>query len=1016
MSPNPVNTSLKPIDTFQLNKGFNLKDRWEISQKIGQGAFGQTYTAFDKLTSEHVAVKIEPLANKKQVLKVEVTLLRKLQDTPYVARYIGCGRQDDFNFMAMELLGKNISELRKKRYDHCFSLATTALLAKQMLGGIQAIHDHGYLHRDVKPVIINIVINKSNFVMGLRRSTEPSLYGRSRCYIIDFGLSRRHMDNNNQIREPRETAGFRGTARYASIASHQNKELGRKDDLWSLFYIILECLTGGLPWRREKEKEKIGEMKMKLHTPELVEKQPAPLLEMMKYLDSLQYADRPNYSYLNKLVDNLFELSNEPPDIPYDWERPSPLQSVGSFISTAGVTSSHPGRRNLVNTSNVMGGIVTTATANNGRSVQESTSHELSERRQMETGAHRASQASYPKRELHLTGGAKTKAETNEAPDIETNSMEKKKKSGLMNRIFTPKPPNESPPKRKIFARGSRSNVTRLGIRNNQNYRIATFRFNAVRTFSTNVGTNAIPNKSKWAESETNVYTKAIIENLSEYYTNHSGEQEQGWNYIETQEFPADIFLDIGEPILLDNSRNKRTRWMEVEYNKLQEEYDREKSERALSHCFRKDTYFPFAIKLLQDNKSIPSLALENLMYPLLLRLYGRAISESIFNDTKKAPLLKSLRYFHKLLNLNGSGSFIYSEAMKRSSSPRAYVTAKDFIYLMLSEGIEPSINEYNVLLQTLINSQRLFEAKKLYFQLESRQLVKEKTIEIMVKAFCDHGNYQVALTMMKEYLQRNGSLNYLCIRYFMGACTKANDIQTMEEFIEVIKPLDDIAVDAIGDALCQSHKSHIFVRFLNKWIAEESPSAAAAYCCLIAELIHAKEYEKAKKTLDFLNAYKVKTNTSNPSNYNTIIEVALARYLVFQRRGIDLRKQLKPLLPTNIPLVSKEPLLEYFDEFVKQCVHASLYGENTAIRRIKLKNILITHLAETRQIEALAKTLENRVPLSALYFTTLNSTIEAFYDAMDKKRFLFLGDYMKQRSIHINSSAVREAIRSYQK
>ncbi|RKP19628.1 kinase-like protein [Rozella allomycis CSF55] len=882
MSPNPVNTSLKPIDTFQLNKGFNLKDRWEISQKIGQGAFGQTYTAFDKLTSEHVAVKIEPLANKKQVLKVEVTLLRKLQDTPYVARYIGCGRQDDFNFMAMELLGKNISELRKKRYDHCFSLATTALLAKQMLGGIQAIHDHGYLHRDVKPVIINIVINKSNFVMGLRRSTEPSLYGRSRCYIIDFGLSRRHMDNNNQIREPRETAGFRGTARYASIASHQNKELGRKDDLWSLFYIILECLTGGLPWRREKEKEKIGEMKMKLHTPELVEKQPAPLLEMMKYLDSLQYADRPNYSYLNKLVDNLFELSNEPPDIPYDWERPSP--------------------------------------------------------------------------------------------------------------------------------------VTRLGIRNNQNYRIATFRFNAVRTFSTNVGTNAIPNKSKWAESETNVYTKAIIENLSEYYTNHSGEQEQGWNYIETQEFPSDIFLDIGEPILLDNLRNKRTRWMEVEYNKLQEEYDREKSERALSHCFRKDTYFPFAIKLLQDNKSIPSLALENLMYPLLLRLYGRAISESIFNDTKKAPLLKSLRYFHKLLNLNGSGSFIYSEAMKRSSSPRAYVTAKDFIYLMLSEGIEPSINEYNVLLQTLINSQRLFEAKKLYFQLESRQLVKEKTIEIMVKAFCDHGNYQVALTMMKEYLQRNGSLNYLCIRYFMGACTKANDIQAMEDFIEIIKPLDDMAVDAIGDALCQSHKSHIFVRFLNKWIAEESPSAAAAYCCLIAELIHAKEYEKAKKTLDFLNAYKVKTNTSNPSNYNTIIEVALARYLVFQRRGIDLRKQLKPLLPTSIPLVSKEPLLGYFDEFVKQCVHASLYGENTAIRRIKLKNILITHLAETRQIEALAKTLENRVPLSALYFTTLNSTIEAFYDAMDKKRFLFLGDYMKQRSIHINSSAVREAIRSYQK
>lgn len=52
----------------------------------------------------------------------------------------------------------------------------------------------------------------------------------------------------------RENVGFRGTARYASIQAHFGKELGRVDDLWSLFYMVIEFLTGTLPW---KGKEKV---------------------------------------------------------------------------------------------------------------------------------------------------------------------------------------------------------------------------------------------------------------------------------------------------------------------------------------------------------------------------------------------------------------------------------------------------------------------------------------------------------------------------------------------------------------------------------------------------------------------------------------------------------------------------------------------------------------------------------------------------------------------------------------
>ena len=59
---------------------------------LGKGAFGQVYTAFDISTNSHVAIKIESPLAKKPVLKLEITVLRKVQDSPYFPRYYACGR------------------------------------------------------------------------------------------------------------------------------------------------------------------------------------------------------------------------------------------------------------------------------------------------------------------------------------------------------------------------------------------------------------------------------------------------------------------------------------------------------------------------------------------------------------------------------------------------------------------------------------------------------------------------------------------------------------------------------------------------------------------------------------------------------------------------------------------------------------------------------------------------------------------------------------------------------------
>ncbi|KIH47788.1 hypothetical protein ANCDUO_22147 [Ancylostoma duodenale] len=66
-----------------------------------------------------------------------------------------------------------------------------------------------------------------------------------KVFMLDFGLARQYLNAKGEIRSPRSAAGFRGT------------EMGRQDDLWSLFYMMAEFLQGQLPWRKIKDKDEV---------------------------------------------------------------------------------------------------------------------------------------------------------------------------------------------------------------------------------------------------------------------------------------------------------------------------------------------------------------------------------------------------------------------------------------------------------------------------------------------------------------------------------------------------------------------------------------------------------------------------------------------------------------------------------------------------------------------------------------------------------------------------------------
>jgi len=180
-------------DCDLLTKGDLIKSRWRIIHKIGGGGFGQIYQAYDKLRQELVAVKVESNSQPRQGIRMEVTVLRRIQNRQHVCELLSGGISTLYNYMVMTLLGSSLSELRRNFSEQCFTLSTSLRISLQILEAIESVHSIGFLHRDIKP---------SNFAIGKKNFRQ--------IFILDFGLARKYTDYDHHVRPARVEAGFRG--------------------------------------------------------------------------------------------------------------------------------------------------------------------------------------------------------------------------------------------------------------------------------------------------------------------------------------------------------------------------------------------------------------------------------------------------------------------------------------------------------------------------------------------------------------------------------------------------------------------------------------------------------------------------------------------------------------------------------------------------------------------------------------------------------------------------------------
>ena len=241
----------------------------------------------------------------------------------------GKGRYGSFNYVVMTLAGKSLENLRKEGPGQHMSMGTAISVGIQCLEALEDLHGKsifvifglfkvlafsgiGFIHRDIKP---------ANYAVGRIELNE-----QRKVYILDFGMCRKFTDARGKHYKARARAGFRGTVSYAPISCHMQRELCRKDDVEVWVYMLVELITGKLPWFDIEDDAEVGEYKRRCRSEPAIKELfggcPRELMEILQMIDNNKYYDAPNYQMCYQLMRKAM-VSMNAQEFPYDWEKPA---------------------------------------------------------------------------------------------------------------------------------------------------------------------------------------------------------------------------------------------------------------------------------------------------------------------------------------------------------------------------------------------------------------------------------------------------------------------------------------------------------------------------------------------------------------------------------------------------------------------------------------------------------------------------------------------------------------------
>ena len=203
--------------------GQTLDQRYKIVSKIGAGGLATVYLGRDLKLGRPVAVKVlrpdRADANALARLRSEVEFQAKLDD-PRIVRLYDVGVKPS-PYLVMEFVaGADFGAVLSQA-----SMAERLFVLSQVAGGLEVLHAHNLVHRDLKPT--NILISHDGQVK-----------------LADFGLCR-WLDQDTGVTREGSTVG---TARYMAPEQACGQPVDHRADLYALGVILYECCTDQAPF------------------------------------------------------------------------------------------------------------------------------------------------------------------------------------------------------------------------------------------------------------------------------------------------------------------------------------------------------------------------------------------------------------------------------------------------------------------------------------------------------------------------------------------------------------------------------------------------------------------------------------------------------------------------------------------------------------------------------------------------------------------------------------------------